>query len=113
VSRAPTLKTSRQFSRVYKSGRSASDGFFVLRSAARGDGGGSVLGLSVSRKVGKAVSRNKIRRRIFEIWREALRRGELKPGFDAVFIARRGAAGADYSNTLRSVTRLMKRRGLL
>lgn len=47
------------------------------------------LGVTVSSKVGNAVARNRIKRRVRELFRTT--RGEMPPGFDVVVIAKRGA----------------------
>jgi ribonuclease P protein component len=69
----------------------------------------SRYGITVSRHIGKAVVRNKIKRRI----REILRRITLPPGFDIVIIARTAAAGADYSEMKKTTEEILFRAGLL
>jgi ribonuclease P protein component len=49
------------------------------------------LGITVSRKVGRAVIRNRVKRRVREWFREA--RSDMRPGIDLVVIGRRAAAG--------------------
>jgi len=51
------------------------------------------LGITVSRKVGNAVVRNRVKRHIREWFRNA--RGAMRPGIDLLVIGRRGAAGRD------------------
>jgi ribonuclease P protein component len=69
----------------------------------------SRYGITVSRHVGKAVVRNKIKRR----FREILRKITLRPGFDIVIIARASAARADYSEMKKTTENLLFRAGLL
>jgi ribonuclease P protein component len=52
------------------------------------------LGVSVSKRLGNAVSRNRIRRRIRELVRARLK--ELQPGWDVVIVARSPAATAPF-----------------
>jgi len=58
------------------------------------------LGLTVSSKVGNAVTRVRIRRCLRELFRK--RRHELPPGIDLVLIARGSAAKADFSRLSRA-----------
>ena len=66
------------------------------------------MGIVVSKKVGNAVVRNRVRRRI----RELLRRMHLPPS-DLMVIARPEAAGADYHELSRDLMRALDRSGLL
>ena len=64
------------------------------------------LGITVSRKVGNAVARNQIKRRVREWFRHS--RGQLAPGCQLVVIGRRGAAqlsGAEMAKSLDDAVR--------
>ena len=104
------LTRPRDFRRVQSRGRCRSDAMLVL-CKHRNDSVDSRFGFSVSRRIGKAVVRNRTKRMIREAVR--LRRGLIVPGWDVVFIARRGIIGTDYRAVERSVTRLLERAGLL
>ena len=62
------------------------------------------LGLTVSTKVGPSVVRNRIRRRLRELFR--VRRASLPRGLDMVFIARSSANGADWPRMVRAYERI-------
>ena len=62
------------------------------------------MGVTVSTKLGKAVVRNRARRRLRELYR--LSQGQMKQGFDIVLVARSRAATAPYHELERAYRRL-------
>jgi ribonuclease P protein component len=92
------LSRSAEFERVYRQGRSKANRFLVLYAFPREDDespaddpGGPRLGLSVSRRVGGAVDRSRVKRVLREaFWAEAPR---LPTGADYVVVARPDARG--------------------
>ena len=87
------LSRSAEFDRVYRHGRSKGNRFLVLYAFPRadGDGEGPRLGLSVSRRVGGAVDRTRVKRALREaFWAEAER---LPTRRDYVVVARPEARG--------------------
>jgi ribonuclease P protein component len=93
--RADRLRNRRDYQRVSRRGRRVAGPYFVLL-AAPGGSDRTRLGVTVSRKVGNAVERNYVKRRVREWFRRARgpsgRLGEAGAGRDLVVIARRGAA---------------------
>jgi ribonuclease P protein component len=91
------LSRSAEFERVYRQGRSKGNRFLVLYAFPRADedrrdpGEGPRLGLSVSKRVGGAVDRNRVKRVLREaFWEEAER---LPSSSDYVVVARPDAKG--------------------
>jgi len=80
------ITRSADFDRVYRSGRSHASRVFVLHSFPRGDEEPARLGLSVSRKVGGSVERNKVKRLLKEAF--AVEVSQVTPGTDIVVVAR-------------------------
>jgi ribonuclease P protein component len=101
VQRRYRLSRSRDFDAVYRHGRSVSTRYLVLYwFPHEEDAGDPRLGLAVPKGAGSAVTRNRIKRRLREIWRSLL--DEIPAGRDYVLIARPGlpeaaeARGADW-----------------
>ena len=87
------LSRSAEFERVYRQGRSKANRYLVLYAFPREEGAedGPRLGLSVSRRVGGAVDRTRVKRVLREaFWQEAER---LPDDSDYVVVARPDAKG--------------------
>jgi ribonuclease P protein component len=88
------LSRSGDFDRVYREGNSRGNRFLVLYSFARREdepGGEARLGLSVGRRIGRAVQRNKVKRAIREaFWKLGT---DLPEAHDYVIVARPGVEG--------------------
>jgi ribonuclease P protein component len=104
------LAFRRDFKRVYRFGRSVANHQFVLYQKARQVDEPLRLGISVSKKVGNAVVRNGIRRRIKEIVR--LKKEYLKTGLDIILIVRKPAAEMDYHQIEKSLNHIFRRADL-
>jgi ribonuclease P protein component len=100
------LSRSAEFERVYRQGRSTANRHLVLYTFPNAAAERPRLGLSVSRKVGGAVERNRVKRLLREAFAGA--ESELRPGQDIVVVARpqvcelaerEGLAGIDASLT--------------
>jgi len=97
-----------QYTRVYNEGSSWANGLLVMKVLPNGLTL-SRYGISVSKRVGKAVVRNRVKR----LHREILRVTQLKPGWDIIFIARPAAGRTDYVSLEKSVSDLLSRARLL
>jgi ribonuclease P protein component len=93
-----------QFSLVYEKGVSLADRFLVLK-ALPNEFEYSRYGISVSKKVGNAVVRNRVKR----VLREIIRLSPLKSGWDIIFIARGPAASGEYRQLNKSAVNLLSR----
>lgn len=102
------LNKTGQFENVYNGGKSWAGKEIVLRALPNALDA-SRFGFVVSRRIGKAVVRNRVKRRLREIARQT----PVQPGWDIVVIARVPAAGADYKNLERSVRMLLLRAGII
>jgi ribonuclease P protein component len=94
LSRRHRLSRSRDFDAVYRKGRSVSTRFLVLYSFPREEDvdGEPRLGLAVSRQLGSAVERNRLKRRLRAVFDELY--AGLPAGQDYVLIARPGLTEA-------------------
>ena len=95
MQRRNRLSRSRDFDAVYRHGRSVSTRFLVLYRFDREgeDGGDARLGIAVPKKIGGAVVRNRVKRRLREVWRELL--PEVPRGADYVLLVRAPLAEAE------------------
>ena len=102
------LTKPQQYALVYNKGRSWVSGLVVMKALPNGLTL-SRYGLSVSKRIGKAVTRNRVKR----LLREILRMTPLKTGWDIVLIARPAVTTASYATLKKSVENLLSRAGLL
>jgi ribonuclease P protein component len=108
MQRRSRLTGSKRFSQIHRDGSSAANRLLVIRFLANGLDQ-SRFGFMVSKRIGNAVVRNRVKRRL----REAVRRNRVKAGWDAVFIARRGTEKADYRELSQAAGNLLKRSHLV
>ena len=104
-----SMKENHLFRRLYAKGKSAVSPCLAVY-VRKNNLGVTRLGFTVGTKVGKAVRRNKVRRRIREAYR--IHEGRMAPGWDIVVVARVKAAFAPYSELERELLRLMDRLGV-
>lgn len=101
-----TLRSSGQFERVRRVGRTWASGLVVLNAAPNIEG--SVrCGFVAGKKVGGAVERNRARRLMKEAVRQRL--STIRPGWDLVWIARAGIAGVKLEAVSKAVDDLLSR----
>ena len=105
-----SLKENYAFRRLYAKGKSAASPLLVVYFRRNGSTGNR-LGLTVSTKVGKAVERNRVRRRLREIYR--LNEDKLLPGYDIVIVARVRSKTVSYRELEEHFLSLCTRLGLM
>ena len=102
------LRRRKDFDNVFRLGHAWSNNLLVLRSLAN-DLPHNRFGFVTSKRVGNAVVRNRVRRRL----REALRPLPTETAWDIVISAKTAAARADYHALKRAVVDLLARAGIL
>ncbi len=98
------LTRRRDFERVYREGRLLKNDEFRVYVLFRGEGEPPRLGLSVSKKLGKAVRRNRVKRWIREWFR---RHKQELWGYDLIVQPKPSVAGLDYRRVCRSLEELL------
>ena len=104
-----SLKLNHVFRRLYH-GASFADSYLVLY-ARRNKSDTNRVGITVSKKLGHAVVRNRVRRRLREIYRLNERR--FQTGWDIIVVARSRAVTAEYAELERAYLSLAAKLGLL
>jgi ribonuclease P protein component len=102
------LKRRPEFLRVAAGGRRAAMPGLVLQALARGDGAPARFGLTVTKKVGNAVERNRTRRRLRAAARLVLAERPVA-GADLVLIGRAATRGRRFALLLEDLRRALDR----
>ncbi len=105
-----SLKLNHEFRRLYNKGRTAASPYMAVY-CRKTRLPCSRLGLTTGVKLGKAVTRNRVRRRLREIYRT--NEWRLAPGWDIVIVARMKAVFAQYGQLERSFLSLAEKLELL
>ena len=108
MKREERITKPRQYTEVYGKGNSYPSTLIVLRTLPN-NLDHSRYGLSVSKKVGNAVTRNRLKRRL----REINRIEPFKPGWDIVYILRPASAEASFIGLKKSVETLLTKADIL
>ena len=104
-----SLKLNHIFRRLYTTGGKGNA--FLVLYARRNREGINRVGVTVSKKLGKAVVRNRVRRRLREVYR--LNESRFLPGWDIVVVARGRAIEASFSELTKAYLTLAKKLGIL
>lgn len=105
------LKKNSQFKNVYQHGESFANHILVIYVLHHPEDSARRMGFSISKKVGNAVQRNHIRRRLIEIYR--LHQESFKSGIDIVIIPRYRIINYTYKQMEKGLIKLFKKAGIL
>lgn len=106
------LRTSADFERLRQEGQRWLHPLLILSTLPNGLPI-SRFGFIVGRRLGKAVQRNRIKRRMREAVRLRMQKGEIATGWDLVFVARYPIQHATFSQIDEAVGTLLQRAGLV
>lgn len=101
------IKKNEEFSHVFKHGHSVANRQFVLYMLPKEGQANFRLGLSVSKRVGNAVTRNRLKRYIREVFQS--KKDQLVASVDYVVIARKPAAEMRLSEVEQSLLHVMRK----
>jgi len=100
------IKKNKEFQEAFKKGKSVANRQFVVYTIKKADQMHFRIGLSVSKKVGNAVTRNQIKRYVRQVFHEF--DGQLHNDVDFVIIARKPTATMDYFEIQKSLSHVLR-----
>lgn len=100
------IKKNDDFQRVFKKGKSFANRQFVVYCLPKEDQSEFRIGLSVGKKIGKAVTRVQVKRYLRQVFLEL--KDEIRQDMDYVIIARNPAATLDFHETKKSIEHVLK-----
>ena len=99
------LRKNMEFRRVYNGGKSYWNRNLILY-VRKNDLENSRIGITITKKIGNAVVRNRIRRRMKEIIR--LKLGNIKPGYDLIIIPKKNVQDISYKDLESAMIHIMR-----
>lgn len=105
------IKKNKEFQEVFKKGESFANRQFVVYVLKKQEQEHFRIGLSVSKKIGNAVTRNRVKRYIRQVFLELQERIEV--GNDYIIVARKPTSEMDFHETKSSLTHVLKRASVL
>ena len=104
-----SLKLNHIFQRLYHSSGQANS--YLVLYARKNRTNTNRVGITVSKKLGHAVVRNRVRRRLREIYR--LHEDQFQPGWDIVVVARTKAVHTEFGKLTQAYLQLAEKAGIL
>ena len=104
-----SLKLNHIFRRLYKTNGVANS--YLVLYARENHSSANRVGVTVGKKLGKAVIRNRVRRRLREVYR--LNEAAFLNGYDIVVVARSKCVGAEFTKLTAAYLHLAKKAGIL
>ena len=104
-----SLKLNHIFRRLYSTSGQANS--YLVLYARKNRTGTNRVGITVSKKLGKAHIRNRVRRRLREVYR--LNEDKFQPGWDIVVVARSKAVDAPFDKLVKGYLALANKAGIL
>ena len=105
------IKKNKEFQEVFKKGRSFANRQFVIYVLKKKEQVEFRLGLSVSKKIGNAVTRNRVKRHVRQSFLELENR--IMKGNDYIIVARKPTSELDIHESKASLIHVLKRAGVL
>ena len=105
------LRKSKEFKAVFQQCRKLSDETLVFYIQFKDDAGLRKFGVSLSRALGKAYLRNRLKRRLREIYR--VEKEHFRGGHQVILVPKRGSANRSFDEIRKSFLGLATRAGLL
>lgn len=110
LEKAYRIKKNSEFQDIFNTGNSFANRELVIYYRMKNDQAHFRLGISVGKKLGNAVTRNRIKRYIRESFTEL--KGRLKAEYDIIIIARNRSVHLDYNHMLKSIKHLLYKQNL-
>ncbi|MCU9593871.1 ribonuclease P protein component [Caldibacillus thermolactis] len=100
------IKANKEFQQIYKNGKSFANRQFIIYKYKNQDIDHFRIGLSVSKKIGNAVIRNRVKRYIRQVFTEL--KEDINDQYDYIIIARKPVAEMDFFQVKKSLIHVMK-----
>ncbi|WP_301108421.1 ribonuclease P protein component [Sporosarcina sp.] len=106
MKKSQRIKKNKEFQTVFKKGKSFANRQFIVYTYKKEDQEEFRIGLSVSKKVGNAVTRNRVKRYIRQAFLEM--KDEVRQDLDYVIIARNQAATLDFHTAKKNLQHVLR-----